>query len=250
MEESHPSVPVEALSAGYLREPRLRFFRLVSFWLGLPVLVFLLWAWQDSMRHALVLNWKHGSPVRMVWPPVEKAAAIALPKIPEPEPVRLANAPGLSGEPSPISRWDPLGEVHAFDLTSLPQERSLPFSPYYPPPLRRISDEVRPVSVPTKVQPYGSLGSKAGSLWISSWVSPDWRPLPVWKYEREAATTGWLPALDWGHSAISRSSTVWIPYWLITLAYLICWGTLQSWRIHLLRKRRERMGTAAPEVAF
>jgi hypothetical protein len=140
--------------------------------------------------------------------------------------------------------------VHAFDPTALPQERSLPFSPYYPPPLPRISDEIRPVSLPTNVQPYRSLGSKAGSLWISSWVSPDWRPLPVWKYERDAATTGWLPALDWGHSAISRSSTVWIPYWLITLAYLICWGALLFWRMHSLRKRWERMGTAAPEVVF
>lgn len=250
MEGSHPSVPVDYLPAEYPREPRLRFFRLVSFWLGLPVLIFLIWAWQDSMRHALVLNWQHGSPVRMAWPPVEKAPAMALPKITEPEPLHLPNTPGLSGEASPISRWNPLGEVQGFDLTALPQEQRLPLSPYYPPPLPRIGDEIRPVSFPTKVQPYRSFGSRAGSLWISSWVSPNWRPLPVWKYEREAATTGWLPALDWGHSAISRSSTAWIPYWLIILAFLILWAGFLVWRLRAARKHLKRMGLARLEGAF
>ena len=102
MEEPPPPAPVESLFAGCARQPRFRFFRLVSFWLGLPVLIFLIWAWHDSMRHALVLNWKHGSPVRMLWPPVEKAPAVALSKITEPEPIRLPNAPGLSGEASPM----------------------------------------------------------------------------------------------------------------------------------------------------
>lgn len=235
MEESHPSTPA-AVPSTDRRPGGFSPVRLVSFWLGLPVLIFLIWAWRDSMHHGAVLNWKHGSPVPMTWPPVEKAPAMPLLKIAELEPPQLPNAPGLSGEASPISRWNPLEGAQGFDLTALPQEQRLPLSPYYPPPLPRIGDEIRPVSIPTEVQPFRSVGSKAGSIWISSWVSPRW-PLPAWKYEREAATTGWLPALDWGHSAISRSSTLWIPYWLLTLAYLISWGGLLIWRLRSRRKR-------------
>ena len=227
-------------------------FRPVSFWLGLPVLVFLTWAWRDSMHRACVLNWKHGSPVAMVWPPVEKDAAVTLPlaTIEVPEPVQLPNGQGISGEASPFGPWNPPDDVLSFDLTALPQERRMPLSPYYPPPLPKIRDEIRPPAFPSKVQPYRSFGSKAGALWISSWVSPGWRPLPVWKSERDAATTAWLPALDWEHSTVSRSSTLWIPYWLLTLAYLIFWGGFLFWRTRVAQKRLKGMGIAPPERVF
>jgi hypothetical protein len=250
MEDSRSSAAAETPVVPKKRIPFA--FRLVSFWLGLPVLIFVLWAWRDSMMHAAVLNWQHGSPVRMTWPQVDRYTmpALPLPEIKAPGPIPMPNEPGISGEASPIKEWNPLDEVQGFDLTALPQEKRIPLSPHYFLHLPKIGHDTRSAPLPTKVQPYRSLGSKAGSLWASSWVSPDWRRLPAWKYELEAATTGWLPALDWGHSAISRSSTIWIPYWLLTLVYLISWGGLLAWRSRSGRKRLAGLGIARSGRAF
>jgi hypothetical protein len=252
MAEPRLTVPVAGIVATNRRAPEFPTFRLVSFWLGLPVLLFLIWAWRDSMQHAAVLNWKHGLPTTMTWPPVEKAPPIMPPSlaIRTPEPLPLPNAPGPSGESSPIQNWNPLEDVKGFDLTSLPQEERMPLSPSYFPPLRRISDEARIPSHPTKMQPYRSLGSKAGSVWLSSWLSADWRPLPVWKYQPETSSSGWLSTLDWEHSSLSRSSSLWIPYWLLTLAYLILWSGLLGWRARSRRKHLAQLGIARPEDAF
>jgi hypothetical protein len=250
MEDSRSSAAAETrgIQNGRIPSP----FRLVSFWLGLPVLIFLLWAWRDSMMHAAVLNWQHGSPVQMTWPQVDRYATPSLPppELEAPGPLPMPNEPGLSGEANPIELWNPLDEVGSFDLTALPRENSIPLSPHYFPPLPKNRFEPRLIQRPAKVQPYHSLGSRAGTLWASSWVSPDWRRLPAWKYEPETATTGWFPALDWGHAAISRSSTIWIPYWLLTLAYLIAWGTLLAWRSRSGRKRLARLGIARPGGPF
>ena len=186
----------------------------MSFWLGLPAFLFLLWAWQDSMHRSGAWHIAHGTRFPLRWPPVDTT------HLPKPAPV---TAPELD-------RLD-------FDITKLPGELG-PLSPIDPHPMPLIDDPFRSSNL-TPMQPYWTLGSKGGALWFSSWISP--RELPAWNYAPDSAAETWFPPLDWSHESFTRTSTAWIPYWLLTGSYLLAWTALIAWRVRCKRRRFARL---------
>ncbi|RYD46732.1 MAG: hypothetical protein EOP83_29150 [Verrucomicrobiaceae bacterium] len=187
--------------------------RLLSFWLGLPVFVFLLWAWWDSMHRAAATNWSYGKTLSLLWPPYQ----------PPPK--------GL-----PIQEIDPTPpQFSPFDTPAEdPGIGGMGFRPTYL-PRTRFGSEAR-VSSQTTMQPYRSIGSKAGSLWISDWIAPKSPPKPRWHYAAEAQDGTWFPPLERSHTAITRNTTTWIPYWLLSGTYTLAWALLLIWRTR--RRRR------------
>jgi len=186
--------------------------RLLSFWLGMPMFLFLLWAWWDSMHHAAATNWSYGSPFTILWPPYQPP--------PEVRPIADVEVPAMPFSPFDTPAQDPgIG--------------GMGFRPRYPPPTH--FDNAPRVSYPTRMQPYRSIGSKAGSLWISSWIAPK-ASRPRWEYRLEAHDGSWFPPLERSHTAVTRNTTAWIPYWLLSGIYTLAWALLLFWRFR--RKKR------------
>ena len=190
--------------------------RLLSFWLGLPMFLFLLWAWWDSMHHAAATNWSYGSSFMLLWPPFEP-------------PPQVRPSANLELPASGFSRFD--------STVQDPGIGGFGFSPHYSPPLR--FDDAPRSSNMTPMQPYRSIGSKAGSLWISSWITPKSLSKPIWDYRAEAQDGSWFPPLAWTHTAITRNTTAWIPYWLLSGTYTLAWTLLLFWRSR--RRIRQRL---------
>ncbi len=187
--------------------------RSMSFWLGLPAFLFLVWAWRDSMHRTAAWHIAHGTAFSLRWPPVDTT------HFPRPD---TATVPDL----------EPLD----FDITTLPGELG-PLSPVRPHPTPIIDDPFRNSNL-TPMHPYRTIGSKEGTLWFSSWISP--RKLSAWQSSLGPNSGTWFPALDWNHTALTRSSTVWIPYWLLAVSYLVAWIPLMTWRVRHRRRRSSR----------
>ena len=184
--------------------------RLLSFWLGLPVFLFLLWAWRDSIHHAAVANWAYGKPFVMMWPPFEPPPDIKIPS---------------------LDRELPTPDFPKFDLSTTRAE-GMSYSPSYSPP-HPIIDTPRNSSL-TGVVAHRSIGSKAGALWISSWISPSHEPW--WSYRAEPQDGSWFPPCAWKRTEPTRNTTAWIPYWLLTGLYALAWAALLLWRGRRQRK--------------
>jgi hypothetical protein len=60
--------------------------------------------------------------------------------------------------------------------------------------------------------------------------------LPKWDYRAEAQDGSWFPPRAWNHTAVTRNTTLLIPYWLITGAYTLAWLLLLFWRNRRRRK--------------
>ncbi|WP_367873961.1 hypothetical protein [Luteolibacter sp. Populi] len=192
--------------------------RLLSFWLGLPVFLFLLWAWRDSMHHPAAAHWPHGAARLMKWPPVEKPPV--LPSFTE------------------LDAGLPTFKAPDFNPPAVWETR-----PSQPPFHSRIGYE-RPTNSDTTMQPHRSIGSKAGALWISSWIAPKFPPQPQWDYRAETQDGSWFPPLERTTTAITRNTTAWIPYWLLTGLYALAWAALLFWRGR--RRRKLLAGVALP----
>ena len=187
--------------------------RLLSFWLGLPVFVFLLWAWWDSMHHPAATNWSYGKTLSLLWPPYQAP--------PKGLPIQEIEQP-----PAQFSPFDAPAED--------PGIGGMGFRPTYL-PTTRFGIEPR-VSMLTTMQPYRSIGSKAGSLWISDWIAPKSPPKPRWEYRLEKQDGTWFPPLERSHTAITHNTTTWIPYWLLSGSYTLAWSSVLFWRTRRRRK--------------
>jgi hypothetical protein len=152
----------------------------------------------------------------MLWPPYQ----------PPPEDRQIAHVEMPAMQFSPFDM--PMQE---------PGIGGMSFQPLYLPPTH--FDNAPRVSYPTPMQPYRSIGSKAGSLWISSWIAPKSPPKPSWDYRLEAQDGSWFPPLAWTHTAITHNTTAWMPYWLLSGTYTLVWALLLFWRSR--RRIRQRL---------
>jgi hypothetical protein len=217
--------------------------RLLSFWLGLPVLLFLLWAWSDSMRHSAVLNLAHGKTFNMVWPPVDP----------------MEKLPGLPAPP--IAPAEPDFELPRLEVPSFGDLKADP--PYYNPsipssqqmpllPIRNralLPDDLYRSARTQRMQPYYSIGSKEGVVWLSSWISPEMPKPAVSSYLPELSSGTWFPALEQTHNERLQSSTLRIPYWMILSAYALGWLAVLAWRGARQKKRLALMEAAVPSAS-
>lgn len=247
------------------RLPRL--LRLRSFWLGLPVFFFLLWAWGDSMIHAVALHREYGTPTHAAWPPIEAVCDLQ-PQDPELRPVPVAefDLAALSPYAAIDAEVDlPRGELMTrwMIMTDSQPEwaRPLPwddpgrwkrarfaanFKGYHYP---SYYDSFRAYDAGisfTEIRGYRSAGSHAGALWSSSWRTP--QQMPAREYLPAATGQGWFPAPEWGEEDLLLGRTLRLPYWLLAGAYLAAWGILMGWRLRLRARAAERSALLALEA--
>lgn len=212
--------------------------RLLSFWLGLPVLLFLLWCWRDSMTHRAALNRPHGIPFSMLWPPMD-------PKEILPAPSSIASVDlDLKMPDLEIPSFGESGTSPPYYDSSIPSSQQMPLAPHRSPPIR--PDNFYRSAARTMMQPYYSFGSKEGVVWLSSWISPDFPALPGWSYTMERSSGSWFPAPEWTRNERLQSDTLRIPYWVIIAAYALGWLPFLIWRASRLKRRLATMVPAVP----
>jgi hypothetical protein len=189
--------------------PKIRHLvRSLAFWLGLPVVLFVFWAWRDSMHRSATLHWGHGTPFSLRWPPVD--------------PSRLQ-----ASKATQFPSIDEAMEEIEFDLQTLPGALG-PLSPITRPPLRIIDDPFRN-SPWTRMHPYHSIGSSGGALWISSWISP--RKLNWWEIKPASSPESGFARLDWSRTQVTHNTTLWIPYWLVAAIATASWIAVVGWSL-------------------
>ncbi|WP_035601751.1 hypothetical protein [Haloferula sp. BvORR071] len=210
----------------------------MSLWLGLPVLIFFLWAWRDSMVHSFAFNLKHGKTFVMAWPPLERMPSPATPSVP------LAYEPNLDLPSLDVPAWEEFGKEVAYFNSSIPEDKRMPLAPHRPLELR--PDDLYRNSNRTAMQPYLGLGSAEGVVWFSSWIAPDFPKTPEWTYLHKFSGAPWFAALEWTHNEQFQIHSLRIPYWAIVSAYTLGWFAFLAWRRRRLRKQLSLMSQDAP----
>jgi hypothetical protein len=125
----------------------------------------------------------------------------------------------------------------------LPTSRQLPqVLPYRHKPF--TSDPYRGSSE-IRMQPYQSIGSKEGVIWLSAWISPAMSKTAGWSYLPEPSSGSWFPPLERTRNERFQSSTLRIPHWMIISTYTLCWLACMAWRG---RRRKKRLGRMAAEL--
>lgn len=183
--------------------------RLRSFWLGLPVFLFIAWGWADSMRHDTRANHPHGPMITRKGKLAEKNYRRSAPE----SPARLPGFPGSLSENSGFSGIPSGG---------------FPFRPYNPPPSQIIDPVLEAPTV--SVQRCISIGNKQGTVWISFWETIPHRMLQTWRRDRIAGTATWFPAFDYQSGSGASARSLWLPHWLLLSAYSVPWAALVVWR--------------------
>lgn len=201
--------------------------RLVSLWLGLPVLAFLLWSWRDSMAHASTLNWARDKPFQMVWPPADPH------RLQSARPILSAEDPRLTMPEIEIPSIDSLLTQPSYYDSSVPASEQMPLIPHRNPALNFDNPWQ---AMPSWVQRYLSLGSKGSVIYLSSRIAPTPR-LSSWSYLREPAGGSWFPAAEYSQHTTMQSRTLLLPYWLLLAVLLPVWSLLLLWRARRLSKR-------------
>ena len=188
---------------------RARFLHYRSFWLGVPIFLFLVWGWVDSVRYDTRANLPHG-------PAIKEMSKL-------PAPIYYTAPQTYDSQPDLL--------VPSFDISSVPEDRPpLPLMPYnYTPP--KIVDpqmETRQISV----QPTISIGNREGAVWISKWNTPDLHK-ERWERLKIAGKPPWVAGFL--YQAGESAPTLWLPHWLLITAYTLPWAALVYWR-HLRRR--------------
>lgn len=180
-----------------------------SFWLGLPVFLFLVWGWVDSVRYDTRANFPHG--------PVFNKESKTTERVYYPDVESLRKIPDLT--------------IPSFDLSAMPSdEGNLPLMPRESPPIRIIDPQLRTTRIP--VQRCVSVGNKEGTLWISHWDAPT-HPKDPWRRIKTGGEVPWLATFQ--YQGGESPPTLWLPYWMILAAYTLPWVALILWRRRLRR---------------
>jgi hypothetical protein len=208
--------------------------RLVSLWLGLPVLAFLLWSWRDSMAHAATLNWVQGKPFQMVWPPADPH------RLQSARPILSSADTRLTMPEIEVPSIDTLLSQPSYYDASLPASEQMPLKPHRNLPLNFDNPWQ---ATPSWVQRYLSLGSKGSVIYLSTRIVPAPR-IPAWTYLRDQADAPWFPAPEYSHHEAMQSRTLRLPYWLLLTVFLPAWSLLLLWRARRLHKRLSNLTPA------
>lgn len=215
------------------------FWRLLSFWLGLPVLLFLLWAWGDSIRHAAALNRKHGTAFSMVWPPVDPKEALS----PQAPPVTMPEERNFELPKLEVPSFGDFKAEPPYYDPGIPSSQQMPLLPHRNHPLTH--DYSHRLGQTQRMQSYYSIGSKEGVVWLSSWISPEMPRPAAWSYVPEPSSGTWFPALERTRNELLQNSTLRIPYWMIVPVYSLCWPALLMWRGRRRMKQLDLMSAPA-----
>lgn len=187
--------------------------RLRSFWLGLPILIFLAWCWADSMTYDSRANWLHG-------PFMTKKSKLL-----------ERDYRNLSLPPPGLLSLD----LPSFNLSELPAER-LPLSP--------SNFQFRPIVDPTLEAPEMqfqrclSIGNKQGTVWLSDWDSLRFAS-EKWTRLKDNGASTWFPGFQFQSGSEGEATTLWLPHWLLLSGYGAIWGAVMGWRI---KRRRSAAG--------
>ncbi|WP_035608195.1 hypothetical protein [Haloferula sp. BvORR071] len=213
--------------------------RLTSFGLGLAPLLFLLWAWRDSMIHVAAVHRVHGAAVVMEWPPAELGLDL-LPPEDEIQPIPAAafdleelssyrDAGAEINPPLLKSRWVSLEPSYSLSGGGLH---------------RKYPNDWFTKSGQEEIWTYRSAGSKAGALWVSHWRTPQAMPPREYRLASAPEIEGWFPAPQWGRENLMGDRSLRLPYWLFTAVYAAAWGLLMAWRLRSRRRSELAQGLA------
>lgn len=153
-------------------------FRSLTFWLGLPGLLFILWSWWDSQEHT----------------------------------AGVFRTVGVMHRSGPVTAGERIAHLNSvlFIERYTPEPRAGLVYSSYPPTLAR-----------------GPLILTPGTL------TPLFPPMR-WKSWRN-------PMI--GDEGLVRTC-IWIPHWMILLAYCLAWGAVILWRRHRIRRMKPSIAPA------